>query len=93
MNKQFHIGLSYDRYSSNGNQKCFLIYANTSEQFDRLMDKTSWPIQICSSDYVIAFPVKVPMAYSIVATGVPAQWDMNLFESDIKKQYPTIIAK
>jgi len=91
INKHCHIGLSYGRYSSTGSNKCFLIYANSSEQFDRLMDKTIWPIQICSLDYEISFPSKVPTSYSIVAIGVPAQWKLEQFESDIKKQYPTII--
>ncbi|CAF4873038.1 unnamed protein product [Rotaria socialis] len=91
INKHCHIGLSYGRYSSTGSNKCFLIYANSSEQFDRLMDKTIWPIQICSLDYEILFPSKVPTSYSIVAIGVPAQWKLEQFESDIKKQYPTII--
>ncbi|CAF3396752.1 unnamed protein product [Rotaria sp. Silwood2] len=91
INKHCHIGLSYGRYTSTGSNKCFLIYANSSEQFDRLMDKTIWPIQICSLDYEILFPSKVPTSYSIVAIGVPAQWKLEQFESDIKKQYPTII--
>ncbi|CAF4256390.1 unnamed protein product, partial [Rotaria magnacalcarata] len=51
INKHCHTGLSYGCYSSTGSNKCFLIYANSSEQFDRLMDKTIWPIQICSLDY------------------------------------------
>ncbi|CAF4147556.1 unnamed protein product, partial [Rotaria magnacalcarata] len=75
---------------STGSNKCFLIYANSSEQFDRLMDKTIWPIQIYSLDYEILFPSKVPTSYSIVAIGIPAQWKLEQFESDIKKQYPTI---
>ncbi|CAF2081508.1 unnamed protein product, partial [Rotaria magnacalcarata] len=91
INKHCHTGLSYGRYSSTGSNKCFLIYANSSEQFDRLMDKTIWPIQICSLDYEILFPSKVPTSYSIVAIGVPAQWKLEQFESDTKKQYPTII--
>ncbi|CAF3995244.1 unnamed protein product, partial [Rotaria magnacalcarata] len=54
------------------------------------MDKTIWPIQIYSLDYEILFPSKVPTSYSIVAIGIPAQWKLEQFESDIKKQYPTI---
>ncbi|CAF1308668.1 unnamed protein product [Adineta steineri] len=74
INKHCRIGLSYGRYSSTGSNKCFLLYANSSEQFDRLMDKTTWPIQICSLDYEITSPSKVPTSYSIVDIGVPAQW-------------------
>ncbi|CAF3798525.1 unnamed protein product [Rotaria sp. Silwood1] len=74
-----------------GRNKSFLLYASSSEQFDRLMDKNIWPIQICSVDYSIDFPSKVPSSYSILALGVPAQWNLLEFELDIKKQYPTII--
>ncbi|CAF1457125.1 unnamed protein product [Adineta steineri] len=76
INKHCRIGLSYGRYSSTGNNKCFLLYANSSEQFDH---------------YEITSPSKVPTSYSIVDIGVPAQWKLEQFESDIKKQYPTII--
>ncbi|CAF1322391.1 unnamed protein product [Adineta ricciae] len=85
MNKLFRMDRSYGRYLSNGNKKCFLLYAGTTEQFDRLMDKTTWPIQIYSCDYEIFLPMKMPMAYSVVAVNV------GQFESDIEKQYPTII--
>ncbi|CAF4917937.1 unnamed protein product [Rotaria sp. Silwood1] len=74
-----------------GRNKSFLLYASSSEQFDRLMNKNIWPIQICSVDYSIDFPSKVPSSYSILALGVPAQWNLLEFELDIKKQYPTII--
>ena len=91
INKHCRISLSYGRYSSIGQKKSFLLYANSSEQFDRLMEKKMWPSQICSLDYLIDFPSKVPSSYSIVVLGIPAQWNLTEFEIDIKKQYPTII--
>jgi hypothetical protein len=91
INKYCRISLSYGRYSKMGSNKSFLLYANSSDQFDRLMDKNIWPRQICSLDCSIDFPSKVPSSYSIVAMGIPAQWDLTEFELDIKKQYPTII--
>ncbi|CAF3374466.1 unnamed protein product [Rotaria sp. Silwood2] len=90
-NKHCRISLSYGRYSKMGRNKSFLLYANSSEQFDRLMDKNIWPIQICSLDFSIDFPSKVPSCYSIVAIGVPTQWNLTEFQLDIKKQCPTII--
>ncbi|CAF1138825.1 unnamed protein product [Rotaria sordida] len=74
-----------------GHNKSFLLYANSSEQFDRLMDKNIWPKQICSLDFSLDLPSKVSSSYSIVALGVPAQWNLTEFELEIKKQYPTII--
>ncbi|UJR19423.1 hypothetical protein I4U23_022553 [Adineta vaga] len=91
LNKHFRIGLSYGRYSSAGENKTFLLYVNTNEQFDRLMNKQIWPIQICTLDYTITSPSKVPSSYSVVAIGVPVQWKLTEFEIDIKKLYPTII--
>ena len=91
INKNCHISLSYGRYSAAGGNKSFLLYANSSEQFDRLMDKNIWPTQICSLKFSIELPSKVPSSYSVVAIGVPAQWNVAEFESDIKKYYPTII--
>jgi hypothetical protein len=91
INKHCRISLSFGRYSSLGSKKSFLLYANSNEQFDRLMDKKIWPVQIGGFEFTVIFPSKVPSSYSIVATGVPAQWNLTEFEADIKKQYPTII--
>jgi hypothetical protein len=91
INKHCRISLSYGRYAKMGSNKSFLLYANSSEQFDRLMDKNIWPKQICSIDFSVDFPSKVPSSYSIVVMGVPAQWGLTEFELDIKKQYPTIV--
>ncbi|CAF3948669.1 unnamed protein product [Rotaria sp. Silwood1] len=91
INKKCRISISYGRYSKMGHNKSFLLYANSSEQFDRLMDKNIWPKQICSLDFSLDLPSKVFSSYSIVALGVPAQWNLTKFELDIRKQYPTII--
>ncbi|CAF3500225.1 unnamed protein product [Rotaria socialis] len=72
-NKYCQIGLSYGRNSGMGRNKSFLLYANSSKQFDRLMDKNIWPTQICSFDFSIGFPSKVPSSYSIVVIGIPVQ--------------------
>ncbi|CAF4991344.1 unnamed protein product, partial [Rotaria magnacalcarata] len=91
INKHCRISLSYGRYAAAGRNKSFLLYVNSSEQFDHLKDKNIWPMQICSLDCSIDLPSKVPSSYSIVAIGVPAQWNLAEFELDIKKHYPTII--
>ncbi|CAF5166359.1 unnamed protein product, partial [Rotaria magnacalcarata] len=84
INKHCRISLSYGRYAAAGRNKSFLLYVNSSEQFDRLMDTNIWPTQICSLDCSIDLPSKVPSSYSIVAIGVPAQWNLAEFELDIK---------
>lgn len=91
LNKHCRIGLSFGRYSTLGGKKSFLIYANSSEQFDRLMNRDIWPIQLCAHDYTIDFPTKVPPSYSLVAVGIPAQWSLVEFEEDLRKQYTTIV--
>ncbi|CAF4389064.1 unnamed protein product [Rotaria socialis] len=55
------------------------------------MDKNIWPTQICSFDFSIDFPSKVPSSYSIVVIGIPVQGNQTEFESDTKKYYPTVI--
>ncbi|CAF1586803.1 unnamed protein product, partial [Rotaria magnacalcarata] len=84
INKYYQIDLSYERYSVMGRNKSFLLYANSSEQFDRLIDKNIWPTPICSFDFSIDFSSKVPSSYSIVAIGIPAQWNLTEFEPNIK---------
>ncbi|CAF1266086.1 unnamed protein product [Adineta ricciae] len=91
INKNCKISLSYGRFSSTGNKKSFLLYANSNDQFERLLNKNVWPITICSHDYILDIPSKVPTSYSLIATGVPAQWDLTDFELDVKKQHPSII--
>lgn len=91
VNKHCRIALTYGRYSTRDRRKSFLLYANSSEQFERLMDRTLWPIQICARDYSINFPSKVPATYSVVATGVPAQWAISELEADLRRIHPTIV--
>ncbi|CAF3446295.1 unnamed protein product, partial [Rotaria sp. Silwood2] len=74
-----------------GNRKSFLLYANSSHQFERLCNKSLWPLTICSCNYIVDIPSKVPTSYSLIATGIPAQWDLTDFELDVKKQYPSIV--
>ena len=85
INENCHISLSYGRYSAAEGNKSFLLYANSGEQFDRLMDKNIWPTQICFLKFSIKLPSKVSSCYSVVAIGVPAQWNVAEFELDIKK--------
>ena len=91
INKYCKISLSYGRFSAMGTNKNFLIYANSSDQFERLLNKNLWPQTICSCKYKLDIPTKVPTSYSLIATGIPAQWDLTDFELDVKKQYPSII--
>ena len=91
INKVCRISLSYGHFSSVGDKKRFLVFTNSSEQFDRLMDKSVWPSQICSIDVSIDFPNKVPPSHSLVATGIPTQWNLDKFAVDLKMKYPTII--
>ena len=48
INKNCKISLSYGRFSSMGNKKSFLLYANSNDQFERLLNKSLWPLVICS---------------------------------------------
>jgi len=89
-NKHFRTNITYGRYSIS-NKKSFLIYANSGDQFDRFMDRAAWPVLLCEKDYSIDLPSKVPSSYSIVLLGVPTQWNLDNFATDIKKQYKTII--
>ena len=91
INKYCKISLSYGRFSSMGNRKNFLLYANSNEQFERLLNKNLWPCTICACKFTLDIPFKVPTSYSLIATGIPAQWDLTDFELDVKKQYPSII--
>ena len=59
INKFCQISLSHGQYSCMGQNKSFLLYANSSDQFERLMDQNIWPTQLCGYDYSIDFPSKV----------------------------------
>jgi hypothetical protein len=91
LNKQSHLCLSHGRYTSFDKKNHFLLYANSTEQFERLMVKNTWPSKICNLDYSLNIPTRVPTSFSIVATGIPAQWDIHELETDIKKQYSTVV--
>jgi hypothetical protein len=89
INGKCNISLSYGRYSSFGKKKSFLIYANSAEQFDRLMSGNVWPPTVCNLNYILDAPSKTPAAYSIVVLHVPVQWSIDDLRNDIKKQYST----
>ncbi|CAF0895772.1 unnamed protein product [Adineta ricciae] len=91
INKHCRTSISYGRYVSTTNKSTFLIFANSGQQFDYLMNRNVWPVTLCESDYTIELPTKVPSSYSIVALGIPTQWDISDFEIDLKKQYPSIV--
>ena len=55
------------------------------------MDKSVWPSQICSIDLSIDFPNKVLPSHSLVALGIPTQWNFDEFAVDLKMKYPTVI--
>jgi hypothetical protein len=57
INKHCRISLSFGRYSSMGSKKSFLLHANSNEQFDRLMDKKIWPVQIGGLKFTITFEI------------------------------------
>ena len=69
----------------------FLLYANSTDQFKRLMDRNAWPPKICDFDFFLNIPWKVPTSFSIVVMGIPAQWDTSELETEIKKQYSTVL--
>ena len=91
VNKYCRTTISYGRYSSSTDNKVFLIYANSSSQFDYLMDKKVWPTTLCELDYTIDLPTKVPTAHSLIVLGIPTQWNLMDLEIDFKKQYSSII--
>ena len=55
------------------------------------MDKNTWPSNVCNLDYPLNIPTRIPTVFSIVVMGIPAQWGILELESDIKKQYPTVL--
>ena len=73
INKVCQMNLSYGRFSSVWDKKGFLLFTNTSQQFDRLIDKSVWPSQICLIDVSIDFPNKVPPLHFLAATGILKQ--------------------
>ena len=91
INKHCHLGLSFGRYAPAGKKNSFLLYANSSEQFERLMNRRIWPVQVCELDYSIDFPSKVPSSHSLVAVGIPAQWNLVELEEDLKQHYTSIV--
>ena len=91
VNRHCHISLSHGRYSSFQGKNHFLLYANSIDQYERLMDKNAWPSKVCNLDYVLNIPTKVPTSLSIVVLGIPAQWGTDELETEIKKQYSTVL--
>ncbi|CAF4688563.1 unnamed protein product [Rotaria sp. Silwood2] len=71
--------------------RCYLLYCNTSVQFEYLLDKNKWPDKLCDCDYTFDLPRKIPSSYSVVMSNVPTQWDVQSFCDELKLQYKTII--
>lgn len=91
MNRKCKLNLTYGRMSSSKANKYYLLYCNTSTQFEYLLDKSNWPDKICNQDYTCEPPKRIPSSYSIVMLNVPTQWDVSAFCEELKLQYKTII--
>ncbi|CAF2988066.1 unnamed protein product [Rotaria sp. Silwood2] len=84
INKHCLISLSYRRYAATGRNKCFLLYANSSEQFDRLMHKipssysivairvsAQWNLTEFESDIKKKYPRIVKVERLYIKGGIP----------------------
>ncbi|CAF2838713.1 unnamed protein product [Rotaria sp. Silwood2] len=92
LNKYFKLNLTYGRYAkAANNQICFLLYTNTTAQFEHLMCESNWPDRICNSEYTLDLPKKIPVSYSIVVLNVPSQWNVEAFGNELKQHYPSIV--
>jgi hypothetical protein len=92
LNKYLKLNLTYGRYAKlANNQTCFLLYTNTTAQFEHLMCESNWPDRICNSDYTLDLPKKIPTSYSIVVLNVPYQWNVDAFGNELKQHYPSIV--
>lgn len=91
LNRKCKLNLTYGRLSTSNNQKCYLLYCNTTTQFETLLEKSKWPDSLCNSEYTISFPRRFPASYSLVVLNIPTQWDAQDFCSELKLRYKTII--
>ena len=92
INKSTKLNLTYGRFAKSNNDKSsFLLYANTTNQFEFLLNKDNWPTTINNQTYTLDLPNKTPSSYSLVVLNVPPQWDAQAFGAELKQQYPAII--
>ncbi|CAF3106642.1 unnamed protein product [Rotaria sp. Silwood2] len=91
MNRKCKLNLTYGRMSSSKSNRCYLLYCNTSVQFEHLLDKAKWPDKICDLEYTFEIPKRIPSSYSVVMLNIPTQWDIQYFCNELKVQYKTII--
>ncbi|CAF2825310.1 unnamed protein product [Rotaria sp. Silwood2] len=63
MNRKCKLNLTYGRMSSKSN-RCYLLYCNTSMQFEYLLEKAKWPDKICDLEYTFETPRIIPSSYS-----------------------------
>jgi hypothetical protein len=92
MKSHCKLNLTYGRFAKSAEKETsYLLFANKTTQFEHLMCETNWPDKIGSCSYKVDLPTKIPAAYSIVVKNVPYQWNIQPFEDELKKQYPTIV--
>ncbi|CAF0768580.1 unnamed protein product [Didymodactylos carnosus] len=91
INRKCKINLTYGRPVVIKQEKCYLLYADTTTQFDFLLNIQNWPDRICDSQYVVELPRKIPFSYSIVVKNIPAQWNVVGFGEELKQRYSTIV--
>ncbi|CAF4740776.1 unnamed protein product, partial [Rotaria sp. Silwood2] len=92
INNHYKLNLTYGRYTkTKDDEKCFLLYASTTAQFEFLMNVSNWPNKIRNVDYQLDLPMKIPTSYSIVVLNVPSQWNEHTFGNELKQRYPSIV--
>ncbi|CAF1233269.1 unnamed protein product [Rotaria magnacalcarata] len=77
--------------SSSKTNECYLLYCNSSAQFESSLNKSNWPDKFCDCDYTFDPSTRVPSSYYIVMLNAPTQWDIANFCDELKLQYKTII--
>ncbi|CAF1066964.1 unnamed protein product, partial [Didymodactylos carnosus] len=91
LNQKCKLNLTYGRISTSKNDKCYLLYCNTSSQFESLLDKSKWPDKIYDCEYTFDLPQKIPSSYSVVMLNIPVQWNVQGFCEELKQRYKTIV--
>ena len=89
INNHCKLKLTYGRYTKTKDE-CFLLYENTTAEFEHLMQISNWLDKICNVEYQLDLPIKITAPCSIVILNVPSQWNEQMFGSKLKQHYPSI---
>ncbi|CAF0952225.1 unnamed protein product [Didymodactylos carnosus] len=90
MEVNYNVQLEFEGYKLKGKQE-LLLFVKNRESFVILFGSTNWPSTLCSLDFQLVVPRRLPPQFSIMLRNVAPDMDTSQLLMELQQVYPDII--